>query len=61
MPKISRRWESNCRKTGIKPQTVQVEPVEELILELTDPVITEKDGVRRADGHRRTDLQSGRQ
>ncbi len=27
---------------------VQVEPVEELILELTDPLIKEKDGVRRA-------------
>ena len=31
-----------------RKETVKVEPVEELILELTDPVIEEKDGVRRA-------------
>jgi hypothetical protein len=29
-------------------ETVKAEPVEELILELTDPIIEEKDGVRRA-------------
>jgi nucleotide-binding universal stress UspA family protein len=29
-------------------QTVQVEPVEELLLELTDPGIVEHDGIRRA-------------
>jgi hypothetical protein len=32
----------------IKAETVQVEPVEELILKLTDPQIKEKDGLRRA-------------
>ncbi|MCP4937302.1 MAG: toll/interleukin-1 receptor domain-containing protein, partial [bacterium] len=30
-------------------ETVQVEPVEELILELTDPAIKDQDGVRRAE------------
>jgi tetratricopeptide (TPR) repeat protein len=32
-----------------RSEAVQVEPVEELILELTDPVMKEKDGVRRAE------------
>ena len=31
-----------------RKEEVKVEPVEELILELTDPIIEEKDGVRRA-------------
>ena len=48
MPKIFAALGSNCRKIGSRPRSVQVEPVEELILELTDPHITEQDGVRRA-------------
>ncbi|MEM9449889.1 MAG: tetratricopeptide repeat protein [Cyanobacteria bacterium P01_E01_bin.6] len=48
MPKIFAALGQRLPEDWQPGQTVAVEPVEELLLELTDPEITEKDGVRRA-------------
>ncbi len=48
MPKIFVALGMQLPEDWQEAETVQVEPVEELILKLTDPQIKEKDGLRRA-------------
>jgi len=48
MPKLFAALGEQLPDDWDKAETVQVEPVEELLLKLSDPVISEKDGVRRA-------------
>jgi hypothetical protein len=48
MPKIFAALGEQLPEDWESGEIVQVEPVEELILTLTDPCITEQDGVRRA-------------
>ena len=49
IPKIFAALGEQLPEDWQSAEIVQVEPVEELILELTDPVIKEQDGVRRAE------------
>jgi len=48
MPKLFAALGEQLPDDWDKAETVPVEPVEELLLKLSDPVISEKDGVRRA-------------
>jgi hypothetical protein len=48
IPKMATALGAQLPEDWASGKTVQVAPVEELILELTDPVTTEQDGVRRA-------------
>ncbi len=49
MPRIFAALGEQLPNDWASGKTVEVEPVEELLLELTDPTIVEKDGVRRAE------------
>ena len=49
MPKIFAALGERLPEDWADGQTVKVEPVEELLLQLSDPKIKEKDGVRRAE------------